>query len=348
MQAPFCFFGRVATIPCMDDAASPALLDCLLCHQDGSFSPIAAEEAIKTREREPGTYVWITLRTPSSAELERWAEAFTLHPLAIEDALQAHQRPKMERYGEMLFVVLKTVHHEDDKAAVLVNEVMLFVGQAFFITVVYNENDLMAEARATLQERAAWGSGAAFHAVADVAVDRFADVLEGLQKDILDVEEQVFATPRSSHAERIFHLKREVLNVRRALAPLATSFERLYRDEAKWHELPWIDARLIPYFRDVHDHVLHYNEALESQESLLTSALTVTATLVGMRQNEDMRRISAWGAIIAVPTMIAGVYGMNFRYMPEISWPLGYPVALLVMAGISGGLYVSFRRLGWL
>ena len=335
----------------MESSAS-ALLDCVLCHNDGSFTPITAEEALAIQDHEPGSYVWITLSTPSSTELERWAQAFDLHPLAIEDALQAHQRPKIERYGKTLFVVLKTACTVDGRAdgqnMILINEVMLFVGQTFLLAVVYNENNLMAEARAALKERATWGSGAACHAIIDEAVDHFIDAFEELQKHIIDVEEQVFDAPRPSHAERILHLKREVLNGYRALAPLATPLERLYQEKFKGFGLDWIDSRLGPYFRDVHDHVTHYIDVLDSQESLLTSTLTVIAALVGMRQNEDMRRISAWGAIIAVPTMISGIYGMNFRYLPGIDWPLGYPLVLLVMASISGGLFITFRRLRWL
>lgn len=305
--------------------------------------PSDPEAALDELKKENETFVWVNILNPGELELENWAREFGLHPLAVEDALHAHQRPKVELYGETLFVVMKTAHYLDPEEMVKIGEVMLFAGAKFVLTVLYQNQDFLEMARSSLGERAIWGAGAILHAVIDDIVDRYAEVLAGLADDIDQVEAQVFSEPRVSQAERIFRLKREVLDFRRALFPLSEALEKLYSGQ-----ISWIDHRLLPYFRDVHDHALRYSEYLETQDTLLSSALTATAAQVGMRQSEDMRRISAWVAIIAVPTMIAGVYGMNFEYMPALSWRFGYPIVILAMLAICAVLYRMFKRLGWL
>lgn len=319
------------------------LLDCALYRTDGTVTPSDPEAALDEVRSETGAFVWANLLSPDELELEGWAREFGLHPLAVEDALHAHQRPKVELYGNTLFAVLKTARYLDSEEMVKIGEVMLFAGAQFVLTVLYQNQDLLEEARASLGERAAWGTGAILHAVIDDIVDRYAQVLEGLADDIDQVETQVFSTPRVSQAERIFRLKREALDFRRALFPLSEALEKLYSGQVSW-----IDRRLLPYFRDVHDHALRYSDYLETQDALLSSALTATAAQVGMRQSEDMRRISAWVAIMAVPTMIAGIYGMNFEYMPALSWRFGYPLVIMAMVAICTALYRVFRRLGWL
>ena len=292
-----------------------------------------------------GGFLWIGLFEPSAAEFAEVTSKLDLHPLAVEDAIHAHQRPKIERYGETTFVVLKPVRYVDHEEIVDIGQIMLFVADHFIVTVRHGSTKL-AGIRSTLEadpETLARGPVSVLHAIADQVVDEFAEVLDGIADDVDQIELAVFSGPGTNHAERIFKLKREVLEFRGAVDPLVVPLESLVSTNSV-HD----DELLRPYFRDVHDHVMRVAERLHGLDSLLDAALAANVAQVGMRQNEDMRKISAWVAIIALPTMIAGVYGMNFEHMPELRWFYGYPFALSLMTVSCLVLYRNFKRRKWL
>jgi magnesium transporter len=293
-----------------------------------------------------GTFVWLGLHEPSPEEFDSVKREFGLHPLAVEDAVHAHQRPKLEVYDETLLVVLKPVRYIDHDEVVEIGEIALFVNPEFLISVRHGNPSPLKAVRARLEqepELVARGPGAVLYAIVDRIVDDYEPVVEGLMVDIHEVEEQVFSPGRHNPAERIYYLEREVLDFRRALAPLVPAVERL---TGRSHLLIHRDLR--PYFRDVHDHLLRVNAQVEQFRDLLSTALGANLTQISVRQNEDMRRITAWVAIAAVPTAVAGIYGMNFDHMPELQWEFGYPLVLGVIAAICLFLYVRFRRAGWL
>ncbi|HYD10926.1 MAG TPA: magnesium/cobalt transporter CorA [Acidimicrobiales bacterium] len=302
--------------------------------------PATIREALKTACDRPDAFVWVGLHEPDFEEFDEIQEIFDLHPLAVEDAVHAHQRPKVERYGETLFVVLIPARYVDPEEVVELGELMLFIGDSFVVTVRHGPASGLAETRRDLEldpERLRNGPMSVLHGVMDKVVDDYHLVIAGLETDIDEIESAVFSTDRQNHAERIFKLKREVLDFRRGVRPLVEPLADFADDGV-------LDA----YFRDVHDHVLRVAERVDAYEALLTSALNANLAQVGVRQNEDMRKISAWVAILAVPTMVAGIYGMNFDHMPELQWRYGYYGVLGVMVTACVGLFFFFRRRGWL
>jgi magnesium transporter len=296
--------------------------------------------------REAGAFVWLGLHEPSSAEFAEVTREFGLHPLAVEDAVKAHQRPKLEAYDETLLLVLKPVKYIDRDEVVDIGEIALFVNPEFLISVRHGNPSPLKEVRERLErepELVARGPGAVLYAIVDRIVDDYEPVVDGLTVDIQEVEEQVFSPNRYNPAERIYYLEREVLDFRRAVEPLAPAVERLAT-----RALPGVDDELNPYFRDVHDHLLRVNGQLDQFRDLLSTALGANLTQVSVRQSEDMRRITAWVAILAVPTAVAGIYGMNFDHMPELRWEYGYPAVLVAISLVCLFLYVRFRKAGWL
>ena len=291
----------------------------------------------------PGSFVWIGLYEPSEREFESVRREFDLHELAVEDAIKAHQRPKLEIYGDAIFLVLKTARWENDD--VLLGEILLFVGDGFIVSVRHGETALH-DVRLRLEERPELlrcGPGAALHAIVDKVVDDYEPVIEHLDAAIKEVEQQVFSSRRTNLAERIYTLKRDVLEMHGAVVPLLGPVQEL-ASVPRGH----ITEEIRPYFRDVHDHLLRVVGQVQEFRELLMSVLTANLTQTTVRQNEDVRKISAWAAIVAVPTMIAGIYGMNFEYMPELEWRLGYPLVLAVIGVACLTLYRLFRRAGWL
>jgi magnesium transporter len=291
------------------------------------------------------SFVWIGLHEPTSEEFDAVRREFNLHELPVEDAIKAHQRPKLEVYEHFLFVVLKTARYVDSVEAVELGEILIFLGSGFIITVRHGETDLH-DVRSHLERRPELlgrGPSAALHAIMDRVVDDYVPALTGLENDVEEVEVDVFSPGRESPVRRIFALKREVLEFIRATAPLVEPVDRLARGQYEQ-----IHPEVRTYFRDVGDHLVRLHEQLEGLRDLLTSVLTANLTQVSVQLNEDVRKISAWVAIIAVPTMIAGIYGMNFEHMPELAWTFGYPVVLAAMAAICLALYRYFKRAGWL
>jgi magnesium transporter len=292
-----------------------------------------------------GAFAWIGLHAPTEEEFDSVRREFDLHELAVEDAIKAHQRPKIEMYGDSLFVVLKTARYVEEGDQVELGEIQIFVGDGFIVTVRHGETRLH-DVRLELEQRPKLlrlGPGAALHAIIDRVVDDYGPVISALDHDIREVEAEVFSASGTNPAERIYKLKREVLELYSAVGPLVDPLERLERGDFRL-----VPAELRPYFRDVKDHLIRYAREIDGFRELLTSVLTANLTQVSVRQNEDVRRISAWAAIIAVPTAIAGIYGMNFEHMPELGWRLGYPLVLVVIAGICFLLYRNFKRVGWL
>ncbi len=303
------------------------------------------EEALEAA-RMPDAFVWIGLVEPSEDEFKAVIEEFDLHPLAVEDAVHAHQRPKLDAYGQTLFIVLKPARYVDSEEIVTLTELMLFLGDGFLITVRHGESPILGDTRQMLEadpSRMKLGPLGALHAIIDRVVDDYALVVRDLNTDIDEIERQVFSDERKNHARRIYRLKVEAVEFRQAVVGLEDPL-----DDLATGKVTEADPLLLHYFRDVHDHLLRVAQRVEAIDNLLSSALTANLAQLGVRQNEDMRRISAWVAIVAVPTMIAGVYGMNFERMPELGWVLGYPFALVLMAVLCVGLYIMFRRRNWL
>ena len=310
--------------------------------RDGALPVHEAMEAC----REPGAFTWIGLYEPTEEEFDSIRREFDLHELAVEDAIHAHQRPKLEVYGDMVFIVLKTARYIDPEEVVRLGEILIFLGHDYIITVRHGEASELKDVRHRLEEDPellAHGPGAVLHSIVDKVVDDYKPALNGLGEDIDEIENQVFSGERDNPAERIYKLKREVLEFSHAVGPLVDPVDRLAQGR---YEV--IHPKVRTYFRDVNDHLLRAHEQLEGYRDLLTSVLSANLAQVTVRQNEDVRRISAIVAILAVPTAIAGLYGMNFEHMPELGWTFGYPLVLGVMATICFTLYRYFKRVGWL
>jgi len=299
------------------------------------------------RERcEPGDFVWVGLHEPDARELGEVADAFSLHPLAVEDAVHAHQRPKLERYDNSLFLVLKTLWYVDEEDAVETGEINLFVGSDFVVSVRHGEGGALRQARIDLEARQAvlaHGPSAVVYAVCDQVVDGYEHVADSLLEDVDEVELSVFSEDRTNDSVRIYVLKRELAEVRRAVLPLRDPMSRFASGTVQG-----IDRDAAPYFRDVGDHLSRCADTIDELDGLLSSAFDAHLARISVQQNNDMRKISAGAALVVVPTLIAGIYGMNFDHMPELHWQFGYLWAIALMVGTSAGLLWFFKRSGWL
>lgn len=297
-------------------------------------------------------FVWVGLYEPTETEFDHVADEFALHPLAVEDALKAHQRPKLEVYDDSLFMVLKPVGYEPESDRVFADELMLFIGDSFVVTVRHGESSPLARVRRHLEampEVLQKGPTAVLYAISDAVVDHYIDVAAELQVDLEELETAVFAPSgmpggdAKSTAARIYTAKRQVLEFRRASGPLTAPVSRLAAGT-----VPFVHEAAQPFFRDVSDHLARANEQVEGLDRLLSDVLSAHLAQMGVRQNDDMRKISAWAAMAAVPTMVAGIYGMNFEHMPELGYVWAYPAVVLLMTGAVLGLHRLFKRRGWL
>ncbi len=291
-------------------------------------------------------FVWVGLHNPDSDELEAVADLYDLHELAVEDAISAHQRPKVERYADSLFIVLKTLWYVDEEDAVETGEINLFVGHKFIISVRHGAGGGLKEARQRLESASnvlAHGPSAVVYAVCDAVVDRYEDVTVSLQEDVDEVEQSVFSTERTNDAARIYILKRELGEMRRAVMPLREPMNKFTAGSVNG-----IHSDAGPYFRDVADHLNRVAETIDSLDSLLSTAFDAHIAQISIQQNDDMRRISAAIGLVAAPTLVGSIYGMNFDHMPELHWMFGYPMALALMALSSLVVYVISKRAGWL
>ncbi|MGW2328942.1 magnesium and cobalt transport protein CorA [Streptomyces sp. NPDC001700] len=338
-----------------DPSVSSAVVDCAVYRDGKRVSDHVSPAQAMERVRAEGGFAWIGLHEPTEREFAGIAQEFGLHPLAVEDAVQAHQRPKLERYDDSLFTVFKTIHYVDHaeltatSEVVETGEVMCFTGHNFIVTVRHGGQGSLRALRHRLQEDPellAKGPSAVLHAIADQVVDGYLAVADAVQDDIDEVEIEVFSqatSRRGGDAGRIYQLKREVLEFKRAVSPLLRPMQLLSE-----RPMRLVDPDIQKYFRDVADHLARVNEQVLGFDDLLNSILQANLAQATVAQNEDMRKITSWAAICAVPTMIAGIYGMNFTYMPELHWRFGYPMVMAVTVGICVTIHRGFKRNGWL
>jgi magnesium transporter len=295
---------------------------------------------------EPGDFQWIGVHDPSPDELELIAKTFGLHPLAVEDAGDSHQRPKLEHYDDTLFVVLKTLWYVDEEDAVETGEINMFVGKDFVVTVRHGEGIDLAASRRDLEHRAKvleHGPMAVMYAICDRVVDEYERVGSSLEVDVDEVEESVFSPARTNDSTRIYILKREIAEVRRAVMPLREPMRKLSTPSDDL-----ITSDTATYFRDVADHLQRVSEVIDNLDVLLSTAFDAHLARVSVQQNEDMRKISAGAALVVVPTLIAGIYGMNFELVPSNDWKYGFAFAVVLMLASTGVLLWFFKRSGWL
>ncbi|MEV0122751.1 magnesium/cobalt transporter CorA [Streptomyces sp. NPDC050703] len=331
------------------------IVDCAI-YREGrrSEGPPDFSDALDEARATGDAFVWIGLHEPTEAEFDKVSEEFGLHPLAVEDALKAHQRPKLEVYDDSLFMVLKPVVYEPDSDTVSSGEVMVFVGDSFVVTVRHGEGAPLGAVRHRLEaepEVLRHGPTSVLYSIADASVDHYLEVADELQADLEELEAEVFSPDDggSRHtASRIYGFKRQILEFRRATGPLALPVARLSGAGPFGPSVPFVDETAQPFFRDVNDHLTRVNESVEGLDRLVSDILSAHLAQMSVRQNDDMRKISAWAAMAAVPTMIAGIYGMNFDHMPELHWVWAYPAVIALMVVLEVALYRLFKRRGWL
>jgi magnesium transporter len=322
------------------------IVNCVV-YADGRRVADIELDAVSDWVQRDGHFVWIGLHEPSQTILRTLQEELGLHELAVEDALRAHQRPKLEEYSGCLFVVLRTATWEADAHKADIGETHVFVGLRYVVSVRHGcavgYADLRARAEATprlLRE----GPGFVLYALMDVIVDRYFPVMDALETELDGLETAIFSSQVEREvAQRIYDLKWEVMAIKRAVSPLIEVCNRLVR-----YDQGLIADQVRPYFRDVYDHVVRINESVDNVRELLTAALEANLTLTSIRQNEVMKTLAGWAAIFGAATLMAGIWGMNFQYMPELNEPLGYPLALASMAAVAGGIFWRLRRAGWL
>jgi magnesium transporter len=292
-------------------------------------------------------FVWIGLYEPDEPLLKEVQAEFGLHDLAIEDAHLAHQRPKLERYGDSLFIALRTAQPDRDQRRIAFGETHLFVGARYVVSVRHGASLSYADVRTRCEARPqllAKGPGFVLHAIMDFVVDQYFPIVDSLEDDLEALEADIFGAAISRDTTmRIYTLKRDLLEIKRGVSPLVDMCNRLMRTDL---DLIPDDAR--PYFRDVYDHAIRLSEKVDGLRELLGTALEANLSLTTIAQNEATKRITGWAAIFAIPTMIAGIYGMNFEFMPELRWRWGHPVVMTVTVSLCGILYYRFKRSGWL
>ena len=306
------------------------------------------EAAARLKRGIPDEFVWIGIHEPESGDMERLAKLFGLHELAVEDAQKAHQRPKIEDYDRDFFIVLRTAHYHEDREDVHFGEIHVFAGASYVITVRHGEHGGLTELRTRLEDQPdllCLGPSAVLYAVADLVVDNFVEVATAVEEDVEELEAAVFSpkAQRTGDIERLYQLKRELMALRRAVAPLEVPLVKLTE-----RPIDVIPEAMRSYFRDVLDHTLRVRDQVGTLDELLSSILQSSLARTSLADNEDTRKISAWAAMIAVPTLITGLYGMNFRYMPELNWRWGYPAVLVLIVTVCLLLYRGFKNNNWL
>jgi magnesium transporter len=320
------------------------LINCV-AYQDGRKLADITPAQISEYVNRPDTFVWVALKDPTDAELAEMQEEFGLHELAVEDAKNGHQRPKVEEYGDTLFVVLRTV--EMDGQELHEGEVDVFVGRNFVLSVRARTRRGFADVRQRCErepELLKFGSGFVLYALMDAVVDRYFPVLDALEVELENSEEQVFAGGLARrNLEALYALKGRLMTLKHAVTPLLDSAAKLFGGR-----VPPVCVGTQEYFRDVYDHLSRINQSIESSREMITTAISVSLSLITLHDAETTKRLASYAALVAVPTMIAGVYGMNFEHMPELHWVFGYPLSLAAMTGIDAYLFYRFRRAGWL
>ena len=320
------------------------LVNCV-AYQNGQKLGDIAVEQISEYVKRPECFVWVAIKDPERAELEAMQHEFDLHPLAVEDALHGHQRPKIEEYGDSLFAVLHIVELHGDE--IQVAEVSVFVGPNYVLSVRRGtEHGFVAVRERSEREPhlLKHGAGFVFYAIMDNVVDRYFPVVDALEVQLEKLEEQIFAddAPRQS-IQALYRLKHQLMVMRHAVEPLIEVTHKLYGGR-----VPQVCIGTQEYFRDVYDHLLRVSQQLDGLRDMVITALSVNLSMITMGTGEITKRLAAYGALVAVPTLIAGVYGMNFKHMPELDWVWGYPITIALMLGIDGFLFARFRKAGWL
>ena len=321
------------------------LVNCV-AYQDGRKLADIEPAQISDYLKRPGCFVWVALKDPSDAELAQMQAEFDLHELAVEDARHGHQRPKIEEYGDMVFTVLHVIELHGDE--IQVGEVDIFVGRNYVLSVRSRTERGFKEVRARVErepELLQNGAGYVLYALMDAVVDRYFPVLDGIEMEVEHIEEHLFqpgASPRET-IESLYYVKQKLTTLKHAAAPLMENAGKLFGGR-----VPLACHGLTEYFRDVYDHLARINQAIDAARETTNTAIQVALAMVNMGHGEITKRLAAYAALVAVPTMIAGVYGMNFEYMPELKWTFGYPLSILAMAVIDGVLFFRFRKAGWI
>jgi len=320
------------------------LVNCV-AYQDGRKLADIGLHEIHGYLARPGCFVWVALKEPAPAELETMREQFGLHELAVEDARHGHQRPKIEEYGDSLFVVMHTVEVAGDELKA--GEIDIFVGRNYVLSVRQQTERGFLDVRARAErepELLKNGPGYVLYALMDAVVDRYFPVLDAVEMELEKVEEQLFAgrTPRQN-IESLYYVKQKLTTLKHATGPLLENSGKLFGGR-----VPQPCAGLGEYFRDIYDHLVRINQSIDAARETVNTAIQVALAMVSVSDNEVTKRLAAYAALVAVPTMIAGVYGMNFEHIPELQWMFGYPLSIGLMAAIDVFLFMKFRKAGWL
>jgi magnesium transporter len=322
------------------------LVNCVAYQNGRKLADIPIEDISEYVSR-PDCFVWVAINDPAEGELEQMQEEFGLHELAVEDAKRPHQRPKLDEYGEDLFAVIRTVERESPDGELIEGQVGVFVGRNYVLSVRQNVRKGFADVRERTEREPdllRHGSGYVLYALMDAIVDRYFPILDSLEEELERLEESIFrTTPTRASIEAFYDLKHEVMVLKHAVAPLMEVAGKLYGGR-----VPVLCAGLGEYFRDVYDHLYRVNAAIEQMREMLQTAISVSFTLINLSESETTKRLAAWGALITIPTLIAGIYGMNFRNMPELDWLFGYPFALGLMVAIDAYLIYRFKKARWL
>jgi magnesium transporter len=320
------------------------VVDCAEYYEGCRVAKVKLENISEVLKK-PNRFVWVGMHEPDAEMLKVIQKEFGLHDLAIEDALRAHQRPKIETYGDTLFVVLRTIQMKDKR--VDLGETHFFIGSNFIVSVRHGSSIGYVDVRARCESAPHLlrkGPGFALYAVMDAIVDQYFPVIDVLEDDLTAIEEKIFHEKfRRDTTAKIYRLKRQLLDVKRAVSPLIDICNRLMR-----FDLKMIDDETRPYFRDVYDHTIRINEVVDSSRELLSAALEANLSMISISQSEVAKRFAGWAALIGIPTMVAGIYGMNFKFMPELEWRWSYPLVIAVTLTVCVVLYFRFKRSGWI
>jgi magnesium transporter len=319
------------------------LVNCV-AYQEGRKLADVDKREISNYLARPGCFVWVAMKDATDAELEEMREEFDLHELAVEDARHGHQRPKIEEYGDSLFVVLNTLEVAGDEFRI--GEVDIFVGRNYVLSVRQRTEQTLLGVRARAErepELLRNGAGYVLYALMDAVVDRYFPVLEAVELELEKIEEQLFSgTSPRGNIETLYYVKQKLTTLKHVTGPLLEYTGKLYGGR-----VPQACVGLGEYFRDIHDHIIRLNQSIDTARDTVATAIQVNLAMITIGESEVTKRLAAYGALVAVPTMIAGIYGMNFRNMPELDWTLGYPVTIALMAGLDGWLWTRFKKSGW-
>lgn len=320
------------------------LVNCV-AYQEGTKLSDIPKEAISDYVKRPDCFVWVALKDPTQAELEEMRDEFGLHELAVEDARHGHQRPKIEEYGNSLFAVLQTIEIKEDELQV--GEVDIFVGPNYILSVRLHSERGFSEVRARCEREPhllKHGAAYVFYALMDAVVDRYFPILDALESELEQIEEHIFLRNTArSNIEALYALKRRLMTLKHAVDPLMEAVSKLYGGR-----VPQICSGMGEYFRDVFDHLQRLHATIEGIRDMQTTAIQVNLGMISLNETEVTKKLAGWAAIIGMPTMIAGIYGMNFKHMPELEWVWGYPVSVAFMVAVDLWLYFQFKKTKWL